>query len=449
MLHEMGYETGIDLARLVGVRARGPAGAGPPAREPRADRRARGLARRGAEARRRRGRSPAIERGLGRAGRAALGRVGRPGGCASRAPRTCGSSRSATSRPSPTRRALHFAAGALAARARDGALAAAALASFELDFSGRSQWLRTAAAGGRGGERVGRLPGARRAHPDGGARGPPRRGAHRADVGSAPDRPGDSAAAKNRQAGVTRAAARAGVGRRRDRRAPDRRRRPRVLGAGACALWPTRRAAPWCPAPTTTPAAWPACWSWSGRLARASGPTGLEVIACSAGCEESGMGGMAAWIDWPGRGARPGRTLVVGLDTVGSGEPVVLEAEGGLWPVRYREEDVAWRSARRPRPGCRCGAGASVRGPTPCWPGWRGLPALSPAAVRDGGFPNYHLPARHAGERGLGPAVQRLRPPPPPRSPFRIASPGPGRDPRERGGESGDRHEQRRPRSRA
>ena len=82
------------------------------------------------------------------------------------------------------------------------------------------------------------------------------------------------------------------------------------------------------------------------------------------------MGGMAAWMRAEGEALDPSRTLVLGLDTVGSGEPVVLEAEGGLWPVRYREQDVAlaaeraglrrWRLGRLDRPGARR-AGAACR----------------------------------------------------------------------------------------
>ena len=62
--------------------------------------------------------------------------------------------------------------------------------------------------------------------------------------------------------------------------------------------------------------------------------------------------------------------------------------------MRYREEDVALaeRAAGRGR-ACRCGAGGSVRGPTPCWPGWAGCRRVSLLSVREGGFPNYHLPA--------------------------------------------------------
>jgi Zn-dependent M28 family amino/carboxypeptidase len=120
---------------------------------------------------------------------------------------------------------------------------------------------------------------------------------------------------------------------------------------------------------------------------------GLEVVIVLCGCEESGMGGMAAWMRAEGARLDPATTLVLGLDTVGSGEPVVAEAEGGLWRVRYREEDVA--SAERAARS----AGVELRR----WRlgGWTdpvlarlgGLPALSLLSVRDGGFPNYHLPA--------------------------------------------------------
>ena len=52
----------------------------------------------------------------------------------------------------------HFAAGALAALTCRRLLAAAALASFELDYSGRAQWLRAILPSGEGANAVGRLP---------------------------------------------------------------------------------------------------------------------------------------------------------------------------------------------------------------------------------------------------------------------------------------------------
>jgi acetylornithine deacetylase/succinyl-diaminopimelate desuccinylase-like protein len=118
-----------------------------------------------------------------------------------------------------------------------------------------------------------------------------------------------------------------------------------------------------------------------GRLAR-DRPDGLEVVAVFPGCEESGMGGMAAWLE--SQALDPERTLVIGLDTIGSGEPVVLEAEGGLWPVRYRDEDVARAGLRR----WRLGAWTD-----PALARLAGLRAISIVSVCDGGFPNYHLPS--------------------------------------------------------
>ena len=105
------------------------------------------------------------------------------------------------------------------------------------------------------------------------------------------------------------------------------------------------------------------------------------------------MGGMAAWMRAEGYALDSAATLVLGLDTVGSGEPVVLDAEGGLWPVRYRERRRGARRACGGAAGVRCGAGASGRGPIPCSPRLGGLPALSLLSVREGGFPNYHLPS--------------------------------------------------------
>ena len=98
------------------------------------------------------------------------------------------------------------------------------------------------------------------------------------------------------------------------------------------------------------------------------------------------MAGMFAWLRGEGVELDPERTLVIGLDTIGSGEPVVLEAEGGVWPVRYREEDVE-RAAAAGLRRWRLGAWTD-----PAVAALAGLPALSILSVRDGGFPNYHLP---------------------------------------------------------
>ena len=130
----------------------------------------------------------------------------------------------------------------------------------------------------------------------------------------------------------------------------------------------------------------------AGWLARER-PPGLEVMVLICGLRGVGDG-RDGGLDAAPRDARldPETTLVLGLDTVGSGEPVVLEAEGPLWPVRYREEDVGLAERAAAAAGCRCGAGGWGPGPIRCWPALGGLPALSLLSVRDGGFPNYHLP---------------------------------------------------------
>ena len=155
--------------------------------------------------------------------------------------------------------------------------------------------------------------------------------------------------------------------------------------AAAVASAPTRRGATPCPAPTTTRAAWRA----RGRRARLAQerPDGLEVIVLLCGCEESGMGGMAAWMRSEGAQLDSATTLVLGLDTVGSGEPVVLEAEGGLWPVRCRESDVAFaeRAAGRRRGAAAALAAGGWTDPVMARLG--GLPSVSLLSVREGGFP--------------------------------------------------------------
>jgi Zn-dependent M28 family amino/carboxypeptidase len=128
------------------------------------------------------------------------------------------------------------------------------------------------------------------------------------------------------------------------------------------------------------------------RLA-AEGPDGLEVIALAPGCEESGMGGMSAWLRSRAARLDPGNTLVLGLDTIGSGEPVVLEAEGGLWQVRYRAQDVSRATQAAGRAGVHLRRWRIGGWTDPVLARLAGVPAISLLSVRDGGFPNYHRPS--------------------------------------------------------
>jgi hypothetical protein len=121
---------------------------------------------------------------------------------------------------------------------------------------------------------------------------------------------------------------------------------------------------------------------------------GTELIAVVPGCEESGMGGMAAWMRTPeARALDPARTLVLGLDTLGAGEPVVLAAEGPPLRRRYRAEDLAWADRGAALAGLPSPRRFTIGGWTdPVLALMAGLPTISLVSVRGSGFTNYHLP---------------------------------------------------------
>src|SRR5207244_13421157 len=62
------------------------------------------------------------------------------------------------------------------------------------------------------------------------------------------------------------------------------------------------------------------------RFAAAPAP-GVELVLLAPGCEESGMGGMAAFLRDHAAELRSLSTLVLGLDTLGAGTAIVLNAE--------------------------------------------------------------------------------------------------------------------------
>ncbi|MEA2332028.1 MAG: hypothetical protein QOH58_2166 [Thermoleophilaceae bacterium] len=275
----------------------------------------------------------------------------------------------------------HFAVGALAALTGRRLVAAAALASFELEYSGRLQWLRRFLPAGSGTNVVGRLP----------AIGPRERtlvlvahhDAARTGLMWNPrmSQLGDRMAAKSGKRAslallpeLAFAAAALGL-----------RRLPAAMLGTALALVLDQARSPVVPGANDNASGVAGVLALVGRLAGRR-PDGLEVVAVFPGCEESGMGGMAAWLA-AGDELDPETTLVLGLDTVGSGEPVVLEAEGPLWPVRYSEEDVARAEGAGLR-RWRLGAWTD-----PVLARLAGIPAISILSVRDGGFPNYHLPS--------------------------------------------------------
>jgi hypothetical protein len=121
------------------------------------------------------------------------------------------------------------------------------------------------------------------------------------------------------------------------------------------------------------------------RRYAADPPDDTEVtVLCPSG-EEVGLTGMYQWLHIP-KGSDPlgnGLLLVLGLDTLGAGEPVV--ARGESLTGRYRDEDLALVDPDVPR--VVLGAGTD-----PMAARYAGVPAVSILSWVDGGFTNYHLP---------------------------------------------------------
>jgi hypothetical protein len=105
------------------------------------------------------------------------------------------------------------------------------------------------------------------------------------------------------------------------------------------------------------------------------------------------MGGMAEWMRSGGRLLRPETTFVVGLDTLGAGQPMVVSAEGPLWPVRYRPDDLAFVDLAAAASGLPSPRRFRIGGWTdPALAVLAGLPAVSVLSLAGNGFTNYHLP---------------------------------------------------------
>lgn len=278
--------------------------------------------------------------------------------------------------------ALHFAAAAL------GRLpAAAALASFEADYSGRAQPLRRLLPAQTGANVVARLParGRRRgtlvlvAHHDAANTGvmwhprlsPPGGRGGQLPFSLLPELAMAAMALGPRR---VRAAART------------------VLATAAALCLEVSRGAT-VPGASDNATGVAAVLALVERLA-ADPLDGIELVVLLPGAEESGMGGMAAWL----RGARPrlhpGSTLVLGLDTLGAGEPMVVSAEGPLWRVAYREEDLALADSAARRAGLHPPRRFRLGGWTdPVLAALAGLNAISLLSIGpDDSLTNYHLP---------------------------------------------------------
>jgi hypothetical protein len=103
---------------------------------------------------------------------------------------------------------------------------------------------------------------------------------------------------------------------------------------------------------------------------------------------------MAAFLAAHGPQLDPATTFVLGLDTLGAGEPIVARAEGVLLAHRYADEDndlveaAARRAGLQPPQRWRVGAYTD-----PILARFAGLRTVSLLSVgSDGRYTNYHLP---------------------------------------------------------
>lgn len=291
----------------------------------------------------------------------------------------------------------HAAAGLVAA-ARGGAggaaLAAAVLVSLEAEASGRCQWARRLLPAGEGANVVARIPAARAAratlvlvaHHD----------AARTGVVWHPR--------------IARASAKRNLRRRRI----EGFQQPTAAGLLLAALpWRPARAlgaallaasvaadadiarSPTVPGASDNATGVAALLWLAGRLA-ADPPHHVDTIVLSSGCEESGMGGMAAFLHAHGaalRGPAAGRALVLSLDTLGAGTPIVASGEGTIREHRYRPEDLALADAGAERAGEPAPARWRIGGWTdPILARFAGLPAISLLSMGPGYLPEYHRP---------------------------------------------------------
>jgi hypothetical protein len=130
------------------------------------------------------------------------------------------------------------------------------------------------------------------------------------------------------------------------------------------------------------------------RAFAAHPPRNVDLEIALVGGEESGMGGFHAWLERRRAALDPSRTLVIGIDTVGSGTPIVARAEGAVATHRYPEgalelvEEGA-RVAGEPEPGrWRIGGWTD-----PLVAAGRGIPATCILSVGPGYYTHYHHPS--------------------------------------------------------
>jgi acetylornithine deacetylase/succinyl-diaminopimelate desuccinylase-like protein len=265
-----------------------------------------------------------------------------------------------------------------AAATRRPLLAAAALASYELDQSGRLQWVQRLLPKGEGVNVVARIPAraaAERtlvlvAHLD----------AQRSGLMWDRRIVEAGAARRLRTRSMAPAAAPAAL-------AIALRWRPLLALVAALVLDTATR--PTVPGANDNASGVAALLHVAGRLA-AEPLDRTDVVLAFPGAEEAGMGGMRAFLRR--HPLDPRTTFVLGLDTVGSGTPIVARAEGALFPHRYRDEDLdlvdrgARHAGEQPPQRWRIAAYTD-----PILARFAGLPTASLLSVGDRGmYTRYH-----------------------------------------------------------
>ena len=339
-----------------------------------------------------------MERARRRGGERAVGGAGARSGCARRAPTTCASSRSATSHVRPRARARTSPPAALG-RAGCAALRGARVVRARLSAAARSGHARLLPRG-EGANVVARVPARGERAADAGPGGPPRRRAHRSDLAPArwraaprSARPAPSFALppgwrwspwRSGRAGCG-AGARARAGARGGALARRRPRRRRCPGANdnatgvAGGARPGARASPRDPLDRT------------------------EVIAVLPGARGVGHG-RDGRLAGRARGSTRATTLVLGLDTLGAGEPHGAAARRGrCWRVATARRTSRWPTPARAAPGStRRGAFASAAGPTRSSPAWPGCRRSRCCRLRGRRLPQLPPADRHARPGRLG-----------------------------------------------
>jgi Zn-dependent M28 family amino/carboxypeptidase len=119
-----------------------------------------------------------------------------------------------------------------------------------------------------------------------------------------------------------------------------------------------------------------------------------DVVALFTDCEEVGLGGAEAWLEAHGETLDRAATLVVSLDTLGSGEPALVKRDGAL-SATYASDDHDWADRGALRAAVSPPRRADLTAPTDAIVAHHaGLRALSLVSVDSDGTlgPHYHQP---------------------------------------------------------